>query len=793
MYGLGYISSSVNQTLTPSATLGAPGDMYIITDTRQRPRKDLTETKAFQRFDIRTLNAEELAKMQDEDPLLYEQIKADMSTSGSANTLGKPTIKFEFEDNAALADFLHATKKAADFADFEDVTNTEAWRNFDTELERYVNKLKRRAKRREFLSKSLDERSDDRINELKEDIDKIASSMAALKAKDNSVLNLDFYRRHWPEWTEKMVYDTAVGRYRNAIAQAKQTLFKKVENEYYKGHQRTVNAVVDYVRERGIYTPNSKIFGYYKEIQESEPDTANDGTKFQGAEILANEHLDRLQIKFDGKPSEEVRTDLKKRGFRWSPHYGVWQRQLTNDAMWEAKRILNEHFTPASLGKPTIKLEFEDNGELMSIFDTDGISGMTVNDKPADIFNCPESQLQTRGYKPTYIRLNDYSHLIDTADGRKTLKGYGFESATLDELVNACRYYPQVAALAAHLKDPNGDALQSAFNIWHWLHTNVRYDYDAPGEEEIRTPARVWADRYSGVDCDCLAVMTACLLINMGFHPCFEIVAFNNEPTFSHIYVNLDGAAIDRVLPVFLARPDNITKTQIMDIPVYALSGIGGCRDTLSGVYASTLTKIQNGTATGEDNNDFRKTQVLVTLRGIDNAAYQLAALLMPHVVTIADDGTYYFDSTAMANLATKLDGDLATLIAENADADTISQWIANAATQIDGAASVASNGGNDTVVVIINPKGDLTRVIGQMAKGDTPNLTDTTADAINTRAAASSIPAIMQTSPMPGVAPDGKTESDSSDWWKYAIAAAAAFGAGAMVTKSGKKTKKRK
>lgn len=596
----------------------------------------------------------------------------------------------------------------------------QAYRNFDTELERYVNKLKRRAKRREFLSKSLDERSDDRINELKEDIDKIASSMAALKAKDDSVLNLDFYRRHWPEWTEKMVYDTAVGRYRSAIAEAKQTLLKKVENEYYKGHQRTVNAVVDYVRERGIYTPNSKIFGYYKEIQESEPDTANEGTKFQGAEILADEHLDRLQIKFDGKPSEEVRNDLKKSGFRWSPHYGVWQRQLTNDAMWNAKRILNKHFTPASLGKPTIKLEFENNGDLMSIFDTDGVSGMTVNDRPADIFNCPEWQLQCKGFTPTYERLENYDHLVAPSYGEKTLVGYGFDNATLDELVEACRNYRQVEGLAKHLQGDS--ALQSAFNIWHWLHTNVRYDYDAPGEEEIRTPARCYADRLKGVDCDCLAVMTACLLINMGYRPKFEIVGFGDDGKYSHIFVNLDGAAVDRVLPVFLQRPDHITNTKIMDIPVYRLNGCDVAEiRALSGIYADTLQRIENGDATADDSINFRKTQVLVTLQGSDPWAYRLGAVLMPYVAAVGDDGTYYFTNADIASLATQSDAELREMLANGIADEDINKWLANVIVKLNNAATADAMSFPGTradatqVVVIINPQRQAVTVEGNM------------------------------------------------------------------------------
>ena len=456
--------------------------------------------------------------------------------------------------------------------------------------------------------------------------------------------------------------------------------------------------------------------------------------------------------------------------------------------------IIKHHSLPTinGLGKPTIKLEFEDNADLMSLFDTDGINGLTVNDRPAAVFNCPESQLDTRGYRPTYRRLANYDHLVDPADGCKTLKGYGFEKSTLDELINACKCYPQVARLAAHLKDPAGDPLQSAFNIWHWLHTNVRYDYDKPGEEEIRTPARSYADRHSGIDCDCLAVLTACLLINQGYHPCFEIVGFNNEPQYSHIYVNLDGAAIDRVLPVFLARPQGITKTKIMEIPVYALSGVGGC-DTLSGVYSNTLAKIYNGTATGNDNNDFRKTQVLVTLRGIDQAAYSLAAMLMPHVATITDDGTYYFDSTTMANLAAKLDHDLSTL--KDADEATIQQWMSSVATQIDNAASIATNDGNETIVVIINPKGDLTRVFGNMAKSDTPTLSDRTQQAVATSSPylATNTPAVTQTTPRPGIAPEGDPEAEGSGWWKYALAAVAGLSIGAMVVGNNKKTNKRR
>lgn len=679
---------------------------------------------------------------------------------------------------------------------------------FPHALLKYINKIRLREKRKAFINSSMDERYAARIKELERDVNglkyykKIIQHISQGGEIPDDVRQSYWYFSKDSYGGEPKFRDNVVNALQHRLNLNKATFKDKLTREVTNGNVEIVDAIIESLKPLGLFTNRAEIWQFpsfarrRRQSVDAEQQRVENNAQSENSlyRVEYDTQEDRVKIYFNGMPSDKIRTYLKSNGFRWSPRNKAWQRQITENAR-RAVRQFESLIQDGTLGKPTIKLEFEDNADLMSLFDTDGISGLTVNDKPADIFNCPESQLQTRGYQPTYIRLNDYSHLIDTADGRKTLKGYGFESATLDELVNACRYYPQVAALAAHLKDPNGDALQTAFNDWHWLHTNIRYDFDTPGEEEIRTPARVWRDRFSGVDCDCLAVMTACLLINQGFHPCFEIVAFNNEPTFSHIYVNLDGAAIDRVLPVFLARPDNITKTQIMEIPVYSLSGIGGCRDTLSGVYSSTLAKIQSGTATGEDNNDFRKTQVLVTLRGIDDAAYSLAALLMPHVVTIADDGTYYFDSTAMANLATKLDDDLRQLMADDADPETISQWIATAAQQIDGAASVQSNGGKDTIVVIINPQGNMTRVIGQMVKASTPTLTATTADAIDTPAATASPSAdspLYATTPAPIATPPADPEPESGNTWLWIAGISAALGIGAALTSGSGKKKRR-
>lgn len=65
-----------------------------------------------------------------------------------------------------------------------------------------------------------------------------------------------------------------------------------------------------------------------------------ESTKFDGGEIVRNLEADRLQILFDEKPDEATRAALKSNGFRWSPRYGAWQRQLTQNAESAARRVL---------------------------------------------------------------------------------------------------------------------------------------------------------------------------------------------------------------------------------------------------------------------------------------------------------------------------------------------------------------------------------------------------------------------------------------------------------------------
>jgi hypothetical protein len=63
------------------------------------------------------------------------------------------------------------------------------------------------------------------------------------------------------------------------------------------------------------------------------------GWTFDGGSVVASQEENRLQIFFDEKPDDELRWELKSRGFRWAPSQGAWQRQLTKNAVYAARQI----------------------------------------------------------------------------------------------------------------------------------------------------------------------------------------------------------------------------------------------------------------------------------------------------------------------------------------------------------------------------------------------------------------------------------------------------------------------
>ena len=73
-----------------------------------------------------------------------------------------------------------------------------------------------------------------------------------------------------------------------------------------------------------------------------------DEISFNGGKAIRNEKINRIQIIFDEIPSEEIRKELKHRGFHWSRQEGAWQRQFSQNAINWTKILIKDVFNKES-------------------------------------------------------------------------------------------------------------------------------------------------------------------------------------------------------------------------------------------------------------------------------------------------------------------------------------------------------------------------------------------------------------------------------------------------------------
>lgn len=295
---------------------------------------------------------------------------------------------------------------------------------------------------------------------------------------------------------------------------------------------------------------------------------------------------------------------------------------------------------------------------------------LNMSVKNTDGWNYKQEPLDFNGFLPTYKKLKSYDHLISDAENKDYFKGTGFNE-TVKIIPSIIKNYSfQVRELAKHLK-ANTEA-QSIFNVWHWLVTNIMYDYDKNGNEELRRPARSWADRHTGVDCDCFAIMASSILIEMGIEPILEIVAFNHSNDYGHIYViTKSDLILDPVMKEFNRRPDNITKTLHMSINNYELAGIpkgtnglAGCIKGLGTIAPPTertlqlmqmQSKLLQMPVTDVRNRELRKLNYAIKLN--DTIEQEIFLAIVDTVYDIGEKGDLIFvneENALIANLALK-------------------------------------------------------------------------------------------------------------------------------------------
>lgn len=143
------------------------------------------------------------------------------------------------------------------------------------------------------------------------------------------------------------------------------------------------------------------------------------------------------------------------------------------------------------------------------------------------------------------------------------------------------KYLSDTEKIAKELKSPS--VKHTAENIWNFLYRHIQYKLDQEGLEQLRRPARSWADRKTGIDCDCFAIFCSSILTNLEIPHSFRITKYDSSEYFQHVYVVVPYGGglikIDPVLSTFNYEKPFSTKRDIPmnlnGIDVAVLSGVG--------------------------------------------------------------------------------------------------------------------------------------------------------------------------------------------------------------------------
>lgn len=86
-----------------------------------------------------------------------------------------------------------------------------------------------------------------------------------------------------------------------------------------------------------------RVEGRIKELERraTQPSTEKE---VNGVKIVDNVEENRVQVIFPGKPAEEIRTFLKRNGFRWAPSNNAWQGYRNRRSQEAAKELITKFF-----------------------------------------------------------------------------------------------------------------------------------------------------------------------------------------------------------------------------------------------------------------------------------------------------------------------------------------------------------------------------------------------------------------------------------------------------------------
>ena len=78
---------------------------------------------------------------------------------------------------------------------------------------------------------------------------------------------------------------------------------------------------------------------------------------------------------------------------------------------------------------------------------------------------------------------------------------------------------------------------QTLENIYNYFVQFYQYKPDDETAEELRSPARAYQDRITGIDCDCFAISISSILTNLGILHAIRRAQYDASVDFTHVYV----------------------------------------------------------------------------------------------------------------------------------------------------------------------------------------------------------------------------------------------------------------
>jgi hypothetical protein len=242
----------------------------------------------------------------------------------------------------------------------------------------------------------------------------------------------------------------------------------------------------------------------------------------------------------------------------------------------------------------------------------------------------------TSGYRAIKdgSRYNSYFPPPDERDRVIIKDGEVTDTVELMEKV-VWKYLDDTKRIAPLLMRPSTHETCQA--IWEFIHNFIQYKLDQRGLEQLRRPARSWAERATGVDCDCMSIFTSSILTNLKIPHSFRITKYSQD-SWQHVYVIVPIAGannycvIDAVVSEFNYEKKYTDKMDynmnLKGINVAVLSGVSG-NDHYEAVMATSLSGIGLGATTNQSDLD-KLYQNLVATR---NAVAQ-----NPSLVSTVDD-----------------------------------------------------------------------------------------------------------------------------------------------------------